>query len=43
MTEEIQNKFNAAHEKLTSILSDFITGGYANSLFIWELKKQKKR
>ena len=31
MTEEIQNKFNAAHEKLTSILSGFITGGYADT------------
>ncbi len=31
MTEEIQTKFNAVHERLTSILADFITGGYADT------------
>ena len=31
MTEEIQQRFDAAHEKLTSILADFINGGYADT------------
>ena len=31
MTEEIQQRFDAAHEKLTSILADFIHGGYADT------------
>ena len=31
MTEEIQQRFDAAHKKLTSILADFINGGYADT------------
>ena len=31
MTEEIQQRFDASHEKLTSILADFINGGYADT------------
>ncbi len=31
MTEEIQKNFDTAHNKVTSILSDYITGGYADT------------
>ncbi|MGN0740139.1 MAG: FliG C-terminal domain-containing protein [Treponema sp.] len=31
MTAEIQEKFNAVHQKTTSILSDFISGNYADT------------
>lgn len=31
MTEEIQQRFDASHEKLISILADFINGGYADT------------
>ena len=32
MTEEIQKNFNAAHEKVVSVIADYVAGGYTETL-----------
>lgn len=30
MTEEIKKSFDTAHEKVVSVIADYVTGGYAD-------------